>query len=88
MTIWTVVLSPDAQKQLEKLTKSDRERVYRFLKRLEVLEKPLTIARRMQGTWAGTYRFRVGKIRIVCSVFEDLFVIEALVIDKRSDVYD
>ena len=82
------MLSPEAQEQLEKLTKADRERVYKFLKRLEGLEKPLTIARRMQGNWAGTYRFRVGKIRIVCSVFEDLFVIEALVIDKRSDAYN
>lgn len=82
------MVRPEAQTQLEKLTKSDRERVYSFLKRLEGLEKPLTIARRMKGNWAGTYRFRFGKMRVVCSVFENLFVIEALVIDKRSDVYD
>ncbi len=88
MTNWTVVLSPGAQKQLDRLTKTDRERVFKFLKRLEGLDRPLAIARRMQGNWAGTYRFRSGKIRIICSVFEELFIIEALVIDKRSDVYD
>lgn len=88
MTNWTVLIRPEAQKQLEKLTKSDRDRVYKFLRRLETLEKPLKLARAMKGKWAGAHRFRSGKIRIICSIFEEIFVIEALVIDKRSDVYD
>jgi mRNA interferase RelE/StbE len=88
LTNWTVLIKPQAQKQLEKLTKSDRERVYKFLRRLETLEDPLRIARVLKGKWTGAYRFRVGKFRIICSVFEELFVIEALVIDKRSDIYD
>ena len=83
-----MLIKPEAQKQLEKLTKSDRERVYKFLRRLETLEKPLRLARVLKGKWTGAYRFRTGKFRIICSVFEELFVIEALVIDKRSDVYD
>jgi mRNA-degrading endonuclease RelE of RelBE toxin-antitoxin system len=52
------------------------------------METPTDIGRKMGGTWAGTTRFRAGKIRVICTIFHEILIIEALVIDKRSDVYD
>ena len=85
---WKVRLTLEAEKQLSRLDKANRERVFELFERLESMERPLDIARKMTGHWSGTVRFRTGKIRVICSIFHDLLVIEALVIDKRSEAYD
>jgi mRNA-degrading endonuclease RelE of RelBE toxin-antitoxin system len=85
---WKVTLTLEAEKQLNKLDTANRERVLELFKRLESMETPTDIGRKMGGTWAGTTRFRAGKIRVICTIFHEILIIEALVIDKRSDVYD
>jgi mRNA interferase RelE/StbE len=86
--IWKVTLTLEANKQLNKLDKVNRARVLALFDRLANLENPEALGRRMVGNWAGTTRFRTGKIRVICTIFHEILIIEALVIDKRSDVYD
>lgn len=88
MMPWKVTLTLEAEKQLNKLDKANRERVFALFKRLESMETPTDLGKKMVGDWAGTMRFRTGKIRVICTIFHEILIIEALVIDKRSDAYD
>ena len=85
---WKVTLTLEAEKQLNKLDKPSRERVLVLFARLESMDRPTEIGRKLVGDWAGKMRFRTGKIRVICSIFHEILIIEALVIEKRSDAYD
>ncbi len=58
-----------------------------FLDRLETLDDPKQSGHGLVGGLSGFWRYRVGKYRLICSVQDDVLVIEVIRIAKRDEVY-
>ena len=80
-----VILKKGITKELKKLKKSDRVRIY---KALEKLKDPFSMdVRKLKGL-EDTYTVRIGDFRIVFKVYFDRKVIFVTRIDKRERIYD
>ncbi|MCF4113182.1 MULTISPECIES: type II toxin-antitoxin system RelE family toxin [Dethiosulfovibrio] len=84
---WTIELSSKARKELEALSNEDRKRVGSYLDELLTLETPRDRGRALTGNFRGYWRYRIGDIRVICDIEDERFVIIALRIDRRSQVY-
>ena len=82
---------PKVLKELDKIEKGDkktREKIDIFLKDLEDAQNPRRFGNvKKLVNVENTYRWRVGKYRIVGSFEDDILVILIVKIDKREDVY-
>ena len=50
-------------------------------------EAPRQYGKAMKGEYAGRWRYRVGVYRVVCSLRDDVLVIEVVRVGHRRDVY-
>lgn len=48
---------------------------------------PRQYGKAMKGEYAGCWRYRVGKYRIICSLHDEILLIEVIRVGHRSDVY-
>ena len=85
---WTIRFTPRADKDFSKLGSSDRARVLRFLnERVRPVEDPRSLGRALQGKHAGTWRYRVGDIRIIVRIEFDELVVLVLEVGNRREIY-
>lgn len=81
---WQVVVTPNVKKRLAKLERAERERVLQALIDLE--ENPFSLdVRPLKGR--PEWRLRVGQWRVVLRVDRQNFVIVALALGSRGDIY-
>ncbi len=80
-----VILKKGITKELKKLRKSDRVRIY---KALEKLKDPFSMDIRKLKGLEDTYAVRIGDFRIVFKVYFDRKVVFVTRIDRRERVYD
>ena len=82
-----VIVHRNAAKYLQRLPRETKERVKTALKQLEQDPKDLPGVTRMAGEWAGYYRVRSGKLRLIYwfDEKEDLVYVDH--IGPRGDVY-
>jgi mRNA interferase RelE/StbE len=76
-----------AARYLERLPKDTKERIKEVLKRLRASPLEQTGVSQMVGEWAGYYRIRVGKFRIIFWFDEKEDVVWVDYIGARGDVY-
>ena len=81
----TVELTPEANKQKERLPKKPKEQVRKMLKRLENWPT-VSGVKRLAGNLASSYRARVGDYRIRFSVKGDILTVDK--IGDRKDFYE
>jgi mRNA interferase RelE/StbE len=87
-TRWTIRFDPRALKNLRALGSSDRARVVRFLdERIARSEDPRHLGTALQGEHAGTWRYRVGDIRIIVRIEFGELVVLVLEVGNRRDIY-
>jgi mRNA interferase RelE/StbE len=85
---WKIDLSSNALKQLRKLDKSIAGRILKFLRdRIEKLDDPRKIGKRLQGPLGDFWKYRVGDYRVICSMQDDKLVVWVVRIGHRSEVY-
>jgi mRNA interferase RelE/StbE len=82
-----VIVHRHAAKYYKHLTKEIRNRIKEILKQLE--NKPLEQSniKQMYGEWAGYYRIRVGKLRIIFWYDPKVDTVYVDHIGPRGDVY-
>ena len=80
-----VILKKGITKELKKLRKSDRVRIY---KALEKLKDPFSMDIRKLKGLEDTYAVRIGDFRIVFKVYFDRKVVFVTRINRRERVYD
>ncbi len=80
-----VILKKGITKELKKLRKSDRVRIY---KALEKLKDPFSMDIRKLKGLEDTYAVRIGDFRIVFKVYFDRKVVFVTRIDRRERVYN
>ncbi len=79
-------ISRDAQRDLSKL---DKETLIDIRKRLERLAEEADDIRHLalKGDFAGLYKLRVGRYRVIYDLRTDIQVIVVVRAGKRSDIY-
>jgi mRNA interferase RelE/StbE len=85
---WTIELTDTAARQLERLDNETARRIRNFLRdRVSVLENPRSIGQRLHGSLAEFWKYRVGDYRIIASIKDDRFIVLAVRIGHRREVY-
>ena len=77
-----------AQSQLNKLDKPDRVRVKAYISKMAAADNPLAFATKLVGDRGDRWRWRVGSLRVLFTVFQDELIIDVVKIGRRGDVYD
>ena len=83
-----VILSDTAKRQLKKLDKSIRDRILKYMDKVESLENPRARGKGLSGNLSGTWRYRVGDYRVFCKIMDDKLIIEVVKVGHRRDIYD
>lgn len=84
---WNIVWSPTAQKQLEKIFRSDKTAAQRIVAKLEdIIDNPFAFTDKLQGS--GLRKLRVGVYRVIISLEEQKITIFIVEVGHRSKVYD
>jgi mRNA interferase RelE/StbE len=85
---WKINYSRDAEKFIERenIRGEAREELSKFIKRTK--DKDINVdVKKLKGLWAGYYRIRKGKIRIIFDVDYKNKAVFIEKIDYRGDVY-
>ena len=85
--MWKVEYSTQASRQLRKLDNSVRVLIERFVERLPEYPNPRDIGKELTGQYAGLWRYRVGDYRLICSIHDEVLIVEVVNIGHRSKVY-
>ena len=86
---YRIEVSTDVSKQIKKLDKGIRERLFLFLlDRLAKLDDPRSLGEALKGTQLGElWKYRVGDYRQICKIEDDRILITVLRIGHRREVY-
>ena len=83
---WDIKWSPTAQKQLQKITKSNTVIAQQIVKRLEeIIDNPFDLTDKLHGT--DLRKLRVGSYRIIMSLEEQKIIIFIVEVGYRSKIY-
>ena len=87
--VWTIELSVEARKSLNKLDQPVLKRIDEFLsERLANLDDPRQIGEALKGEELGKYwKYRVGDWCIIASIEDAAIKIVVLRIGNRRDIY-
>lgn len=83
---WNIKWSPTAQKQLQKITKSNTVIAQQIVKRLEeIMDNPFDLTDKLHGT--DLRKLRVGSYRVIMSLEEQKIIIFIVEVGYRSKIY-
>ena len=85
--VWNVEFTLTAKKQLKRVDKTWQEKVLEYLEEIAVLEDPRSRGKALIGNKKGLWRYRVGDYRIICQIIDSEFIILAVTIGHRKNVY-
>ena len=85
---WTIDYTETAIRGLRKMDKQEAKRILSYLGKIATLENPRSKGKGLTSNFSGYWRYRVGDQRVICDIRESSFVIVAIRIDHRSDVYN
>ena len=86
---WAINYTESALRQLKKLDKSIALRVLDYMdERVATLDDPRTLGKNLVGTKLGVYwRYRVGDIRVICSIQDGEMCVLVVELGNRREVY-
>ena len=84
----TVILTPDAKKDLKKLDKSIQKKVSAYLDEVAEIKNPRSRGKALIGNLMGMWRYRVGDYRILCKIKDEELIILVLEVGHRKNIYD
>ena len=87
MSLWRVEYSEHAKKQLRKMDNSVKIVIERFVKRLPEYPNPRSIGKALKGQFAGLWRYSIDDYRLICSIHDDVLVVEVIKIGHRREIY-
>ena len=84
MPNYTVVLSKNAQKQLDKLSDAIAEPILKAIAHLEKNPRPQGY-KKLKGREG--YRIRVGNYRIIYAIVDKQLIVDIITLGHRKDIY-
>ena len=86
---WQIEWDEYAFKQVQKLDRSLQKTTVEFLKkRLKTYGDPRKFGKPLSYDKHGLWRYRLGKIRIICSIEDDSLTILIVKIGQRKNIYE
>lgn len=85
--VWTVEFAAKADKQIDKLNRSDAARIGKYLREVSQLEDPRSRGHVLTGNLGGLWRYRVGDWRVIARIEDQRLVIVVLEVGHRREVY-
>ena len=86
---WTIELTDDAIRQLQKMGRPNAKRIRDYLhERVAVLDNPRLLGGALKGSEFGhLWRYRVGDYRILCQLRDGELIVLVVEIGHRREVY-
>ena len=85
---WKVEISATAEKQIAKLDRATQLAIRDYLRdRVLASGNPRTLGKTLTGPLAGLWRYRVGDLRVLCQLRDEVLVVLVLRVAHRRDVY-
>jgi mRNA interferase RelE/StbE len=85
---WTIKIDKHALKELAKIEKKDRQRIFQFLKvDLVKLDNPRLSGKALQGDLKGLWRYRVGDYRLIAQIKDNELQVLVVEIGHRKAIY-
>lgn len=85
---WNVDFLESAKRQLKKIDKAWQGKILDYLEdEIAPLDDPRARGKALVGDKRGLWRYRVGNYRIICDIQDGNFVIAAITIGHRKDIY-
>ena len=85
--MYSVELSREAQRFYDRCDRPLARKLARCFKSLEQNPREGNNVKPLKGRFAGSYRYRVGDLRVVYTIDEQAVMVFVITIAKRSDVY-
>jgi len=86
---WEYQFEDRALRELKRLGKTDQERVLRYLKhRIIASGDPKAFGKALRHQLVGLWRYRIGDVRMICRIEDNLLVVLVVKIGHRRDVYE
>ena len=86
--MYRVELSREAQRFYERCDKAVSKKLARCFDSLERNPREGNNVRALKGRLSGSYRYRVGDLRVVYTIDDREVIVFVITIAKRSDVYE
>ncbi len=88
MALWKISYDKKAAKQILKLSHENRQRVRDYMENVVAnARNPYNLGKPLLFNKCGFWRYRIGKLRAIVDVQDDVFVVLVIQIDKRDKVY-
>lgn len=88
MIYWKIEFKAEAWKQFNKLDKQLQKEVQTYLNnRVLKSEHPKLLGKALSNNLKGLWRYRLGKLRMICDIQEYQLIILVLKIAKRDEIY-
>jgi mRNA interferase RelE/StbE len=86
---YSVELSAEVDRELDKLDAQHRKRILKFLhERVAKLDDPCSIGEALHGSRLGEFwKYRMGDYRLTCKIEDDRLVVLVLRIGDRKEIY-
>jgi len=84
---WRVELTYEAERRIGRLGAGERQRVLKFLQKLQSRDDPQTLGRALSGPLQGLWRYRVGDYRLIRELRRKVLTLVVVRLGRRSDVY-
>ena len=86
---WTIRIDDSCRKELQKLDRQSQKLILNYLhNKVSRLDHPKQLGKPLRKNLKGYWRYRVDKFRIICQLKEETFLILALKIGKRDEIYE
>jgi mRNA interferase RelE/StbE len=86
--MYSVELSQEAQRFFNRCDKPAAKKLSRCFQSLEKNPRQGNNVKALKGRFAGSYRYRIGDLRVVYAINDPLVTVFVITIAKRSDVYE
>ena len=85
---WKVSISEQAQRELKKMDRQDRELILSYLEtRIDGCADPRLHGEALKQNLTGYWRYRIGKYRILCELVDDIVMVYVIKVEHRRSVY-
>jgi len=86
--MYRVELSRETQRFFERCGPAIARKLARCFAALERNPRAGNNVKALKGHWAGSYRYRLGDLRVVYTINDQAVAVFVITIAKRSDVYE
>lgn len=84
---WRVEFIRSAQREMEKLSQQDRDRILDFLEERVVSGYPRRVGHRLTGQFAGLWSYRVGDFRLIADIEDSIVTVIVVRVGNRREIY-